>query len=226
MANRHVRVSEVELPQAANEPTSRLEQVAVALVGRLVDIGIGGGGPIDSAQTVAEELRAKAGNTEAAVDDIVTVHGRLAAAGGFVTGLGGFITLPVALPVNVAEFYLIATRMVAGIAHLRGYDVNRPEVHTAVLLTLVGADSRSVLAKAGLNPSGRITDVALRQLPGPALMLLNKGIGFNLLSQFGKKSLSRMGRGVPLAGGMIGAGLDWWLLRAIGANARKEFVQL
>jgi hypothetical protein len=115
--------------------------------------------------------------------------------------------------------------MVAGIAHLRGYDLSRPEVRTAVLLTLVGADSRSVLAKAGVNPTGKLADVALRQLPAPALMVLNKGIGFHLLSQMGKRSLSKLGRGVPVAGGALGAGLDWWLLRKIAQAARAEFVQ-
>ena len=38
----------------------------------------------------------------------------LGAASGFVTSLGGFITVPVALPLNVLGFYLIATRMTAG----------------------------------------------------------------------------------------------------------------
>jgi hypothetical protein len=116
--------------------------------------------------------------------------------------------------------------MVAGIAHLRGYDLSKPEVRSAVLLTLVGADAKTLLHKTGVSPTGKIADLALRRLPGPALMVLNKGIGFRLLSQVGKKSLSRLGRGVPLAGGAIGAGLDWWLLRKIADSARKEFVRV
>jgi hypothetical protein len=40
--------------------------------------------------------------------------------------------MPVALPANVAEFYLIATRMVAAIADVRGYDVTDPQIRTAV----------------------------------------------------------------------------------------------
>jgi hypothetical protein len=64
----------------------------------------------------------------------------------------------------------------------------------------------------------------MRQLPAPALMVLNKGIGFQILSQTAKRNLSRLGRGVPLAGGVIGAGLDWWLLNRIGDDAKDEFV--
>lgn len=210
--------------KSGDEQGGRLERTATTLVAKLVDAGIDGLGPLDPASVVADGARARSVGTEEAIDELVTSHGRLAAAGGFVTGLGGFFTLPISLPANVAGFYGIATRMVAGIAHLRGYDLSKPEVRSAVLLTLVGADAKTLLHKTGVSPTGKIADVALRRIPGPALMVLNKGIGFRLLSQIGKKSFSRLGRGVPLVGGAIGAGLDWWLLRKIAESARKEFV--
>jgi len=206
------------------EEGSRLERTATALVSRLIDAGIDGVGPLDPAAQSADVARSRTSSTDEAIEQVVATHLRLGAAQGFVTGLGGFITLPVALPANVVGFYGIATRMVASIAHLRGYDLERPEVRSAVLLTLVGADARSVLAKTGLSPTKRIADLAMQRLPGPALMVLNKGIGFNLLSQLGKKGLSRLGRGVPLVGGVIGGGMDYWLLRKIADGARREFV--
>lgn len=202
---------------------SRLDSTATALVERLVDAGIDGVGPLEPAVVIAEQARGRHGRVDDAIDDLVSSHAKLAAAGGFVTGLGGFLTLPLALPANIAGFYGIATRMVAAVAHLRGYDVSRPEVRTAVLLTLVGADSRNLLQTAGVSPVGRITDLALGRLPGPALMVLNKGIGFRLLSQVGRKGFSRLGRGLPLAGGFVGGGLDWYLLRKISDSARAEF---
>ena len=42
------------------------------------------------------------------------------AAGGFITGVGGLWAMPLALPVNVVEFYVQAARMVSAIATLRG----------------------------------------------------------------------------------------------------------
>jgi len=220
-------MADKDLVPAAGKPDegSRLERTATTLVSRLVDAGIDGVGPLDPAAQSADAARSRASSTEKAIEQVVATHLKLAAAGGFVTGLGGFITLPVALPANVLGFYGIATRMVASIAHLRGYDLERPEVRSAVLLTLVGADARSLLARSGVSPTGKIADLALQRLPGPALMVLNKGIGFNLLSQLGKKGLSRLGRGLPLLGGVIGGGLDYWLLRKIADGARREFVQ-
>ena len=59
-------------------------------------------------------------------DDIIGAHLRLAAGNGFVTGLGGFVTLPIALPANVAGFYIVATRMAGAIAAVRVVVQSRP----------------------------------------------------------------------------------------------------
>ena len=208
------------------EDDSRSERLASQLVQRLVDAGIDGAGPLDAARDVAEKARARGGSVEDAVDHVVRSHRRLAAAGGFVTGVGGFVTSVVALPANVAGFYVIATRMVAATAHLRGYDLRQDEVRSAVLLTLVGADADEVLGKVGaVVPGGRIRALALQRLPRPALMVVNKAIGFRLLSQLGTRGLARLGRVVPVAGGVVGAALDAWLLTKIAKAAREEFVE-
>ena len=189
----------------------------------LMDVGIDGKGPFDSAQKVADIAIAEHPEADGAIDAMVRSHLKLAAAGGFVTGLGGFVTMPIALPANVLAFYLIATRMVAGIASARGYDIRQPEVRSAVLLALVGADSDDLLKKAGYAGTGRLANLAAQRLPGPALLALNKGIGFRLLNQVGKRSLTRFGKAVPLAGGVVGAGLDTYLLKRIADHARHEF---
>lgn len=205
---------------------SRADRTASQLVQRLVDVGIDGAGPLDPARQVAETALAKAGSVESAVDDVVRSHRRLAAAAGFVTGVGGFVTTVVALPANVAGFYVIATRMVAATAHLRGHDLAQDEVRSAVLLTLVGADADEVLGKIGVAvPGGRIRNLALQRLPRSALMVVNKAIGFRLLSQLGSRGLARLGRVVPVAGGVVGAALDAWLLHKIARAAREEFVR-
>jgi EcsC protein family len=200
-----------------------LAGAVTSLVESLLDLGIDGKGPFDSAQKVADVKRAEKPGAEEAIDAVVRGHLKLAAAGGFVTGLGGFITLPVALPVNVLEFYLLATRTVASVASLRGYDIKRPEIRSAVLLTLVGADADDLLKKAGVISTGRLANLAAQRLPGPALMVVNKAVGFRLLSTVGRKTLTRFGRGVPVIGGVIGAGLDGYLLNRIADHARHEF---
>ena len=195
------------------------------VVENLLDTGIDGKGPFDSAAKVADAARAKhGGDVEKAVGEVVRDHLKLVAASGFVTNLGGFITLPVSLPANVLGFYVLATRMSAAVARLRGYDIADPRIRSAVLLSLVGADSQDLLAKAGMvAPGGRLTALAAQRLPGPALMVVNKAVGFRLLSTAGKKTFSRFGRSIPLVGGAVGAGMDGWLMKQLGDHVRKEF---
>jgi hypothetical protein len=197
---------------------------ATRMVERLLDVGIDGRGPFVSAQRVADVAVAEHVDADRAIDAVVRSHQRLAAAGGFVTGVAGFVALPVALPANVLEFYLVATRMVAAIASARGHDIRRPEVRSAVLLALVGADADDLLSAAGFGPTARLADLAAQRLPGPALMVVNKGVGFRLLTRVGRTSFTRLGKGVPLVGGVLGAGLDTFLLGRIADHARREFL--
>ncbi|MFV0260294.1 MAG: hypothetical protein ACK5PP_17815 [Acidimicrobiales bacterium] len=208
---------------AARDPNRRAGTIDQFIAG-LVEVGIDGAGPIPSADEAAAHARAEAGDPEAAIRAIVrnaTIGG---AAGGFVTGLGGFVTMPVALPVNLAEFYLQATRMVATIASVRGYNLSTPEVRTAILLTLTGSEANDVLAQAGLVAGGgRLTRFVLGRLPASALMLVNKAIGFRLLRGAGEHLITRMGRAVPLVGGAVGAGIDGWMMHRIAEDALREF---
>ena len=200
-----------------------LGNAGTRVVERLLDAGIDGRGPFDSAAKIAADALRKHDRADGAVDAIIKEHTMLAAGGGFVTSMGGFITMPVSLPANVLEFYLVATRMVAAIAKARGYDINQPEIRSAILLTLVGADADDLLKKAGVVATGRLSNLAAQRLPGPVLMVVNKAVGFRLLSTAGKGVLSRFGKGVPVVGGFVGAGLDVYLLRRIADHARQEF---
>jgi len=196
---------------------------ATPMIERLMDVGIDGRGPFRSAQSVAEFALAEHREVEPAIDAMIRSHLRLVAANGFVTGLGGFAALPIALPVNVLGFYLVATRMVAGIASSRGHDIGRPEVRSAVLLALVSADADDLVGKASEVGAGNLVNLAAQRLPGPVLMAVRKGILFRLLARIGRRSFARFGKVVPVAGGLVGAGLDAYLLKRIADHARLEF---
>ncbi|GAA4666037.1 hypothetical protein [Kineococcus glutinatus] len=207
----------------SGEGPDAADSKATALVQRLVDVGIDGAGPFASAVAVAERARAGHPSAESAVHVVVRRHSRAVAGSGFATGVGGLVTMPVALPANVVGFYLLATRTVAAIAHLRGYDVTREEVRSAVLLTLVGSDAGQVLRSAGLPVGGPLSSLATRRLPRDVLVLVNKGVGFRLLGRLGSVGALQSSRIVPLLGGVVGAGADVVLLRRIAKHAQREF---
>lgn len=213
--------------EQAQDPKNEgaLGSSSLKLVENLLDTGIDGRGPFLSAAKVADKAKAKhGGDVEKAVDEVISDHLKLAGASGFVTNLGGFATMIVALPANVLGFYVLATRMSAAVAKLRGYDLSQPEIRSAVLLSLVGADAQDLLAKAGMvAPTGRLAGMAAQRLPGPALMVVNKAVGFRILSSAGKGVFARFGKAVPIVGGGVGAGLDLWLMKQLSSHVRTEF---
>ena len=209
--------------EAANDPTVDDGPIN-KIVTMLLDIGLDGRGPFDSAAQIAAEARREKGSKEEAINAIARSTMLRGGIGGFVTGLGCFVTMPIALPANVLEFYVQATRMVGAIATLRGYDVQDERIRTAVLLTLVGSKSDDVLKKAGMaTGGGRLASLALKNLPPAALMVANKAVGFNLMRSVGGKALGRLGRGVPVAGGFVGGGIDAYMMKKIADHAMKEF---
>lgn len=211
--------------EQANDPRGGMNGSVAKLVGSLLDIGIDGRGRFSSAQAIADAALAEhGGNADKAVDEVISDHLKLAGASGFLTNIGGFATMAVALPANVLGFYVLATRMAAAVAAIRGYDLSRREIRSAVLLSLVGADAQDVLTKAGLSaPTGRLAGLATQRLPGPALIVVNKAVGFRILSQAGKGAFARFGRAVPLVGGAVGAGMDLWLVKQLADHVRTEF---
>ena len=77
----------------------------------------------------------------------------LASAQGFVTNIGGVATLPVAIPANIAGVAIVQMRMVAAIAHLRGYDLNDNRVRTALVMCLLGGEQVANRIAAGQLPT-------------------------------------------------------------------------
>jgi hypothetical protein len=203
------------------------EGMVTGLMQQILDRGLDGFGPYDSAFVVAEKARDTTSSTDAAIKAVMRKHVAGAGVGGFATGVGGFVTMPVALPANLLEFYVQAARMVGAIAVLRGYDLGDAHVRTAVLLTLVGSSADDVLAQAGMHTGGgKVASLATHGLPPETLFIVNKAVGFRLLRDVGRKALPRLGRAVPLVGGAVGAGFDGFLMKKIAEQAKEEFPPL
>ena len=190
----------------------------------LLAIGIDGQGRLTSAVEMADAARASSPTTEEAVARVARTTIIRGSAGGFITGLGGFAAMPVALPVNVVEFYVQAARMVSAIAILRGHDVDDSQVRKAVLQTLVRTQTDSVLVKAvSATRGGALTRRLLGLLPSGALLVANKGIGFRLLRALAERLFGRPGRRAPVIGGIVVAITDAWMMRRIAEQARIDF---
>lgn len=148
-----------------------------------------------------------------------------AAASGFLTGLGGVITLPVAIPANIASVLLFQMRMIASIALMRGYDLKSDQVQTFVYACLTGKSVSDILKGTGIIISQKLTTSMIKKIPGTVLTKINQKVGWRLLTKFGEKGTINLVKLVPVAGGLVGATFDTASTRLIAKVANKTFTE-
>ena len=154
------------------------------------------------------------------INDTVTI----CTTSGFLTSLGGVITLPVTVPANVASVICMQLRMIAMLAHLGGFDVKSDTVQALIYACLAGVSVGEVVKKAGIAAGNKVTVNLIKKIPGTALVKINQKVGFRFVTKFGEKGIVNLGKVVPVVGGVIGGGIDFFETRGIGKRAVKEFI--
>lgn len=220
MANNVGRALGALVPAAANLAPGAAGNV----LRRVLDIAIDGAGKLPGARETAAKQLQKTGDVEGAMDALVTQHVSLAGAQGFLTNIGGLVTTVVSLPANVAGAAVLQARLVAGIAHLRGYDVTDDRVRTAIAMCLIGDDLERVLD--GLDLPTRPLVVATAPVFDAALSrTLSDRVATELVTRItGKRMVVAMTKRVPVLGGGVGAAFDGWDTWTTARYARREFV--
>ena len=208
----------------------KLTQVAPGLttsfVREALHRAIAGVGPLPAASKAADaQLREQQGDVEKAVHEVIENHVRYAAAQGFLTNVGGLVTVALTIPTNITGLALVQCRMVAGIAHLRGYDLDDPRVRNAILVSVLGEDAVNALVKRRKIPA---PPMALATAPhhDPNLdATISVEVATDLISRVaGKRLATTIGRRVPVVGGLVGAGADGYVTWRIGRYADRELL--
>ena len=187
---------------------------------------INGVGPLPGAATAAQkQLDEQRGNVEAAVHEVIENHVRYAGFQGFATNIGGLVTAAVTIPANITGLAVIQCRMVAGIAHLRGYDLGDPRVRNAILACMLGEDVVGSLVRKQLLPAPPMA-IATAPAHDPELdRVIAAEVTSELLTKVaGKRMATMVGRRVPVVGGLVGAGTDGYATWRIGRYADRELL--
>ncbi len=187
---------------------------------------INGVGPLPPAARAADtQLREQHGNVERAIHEVIENHVRYAGAQGFLTNLGGLVTASILIPTNIAGLTLVKARMVAGIAHLRGYDLDDPRVRNAILVCMLGEDAVNSLVKRKKLPA---PPMALATAPAhdPDLdRIISAEVAADMIAKVaGKRLAVTVGRRIPIIGGVIGMGADGFGTWQVGRYADRELL--
>jgi hypothetical protein len=187
---------------------------------------IDGIGPLPPASKAADEqLREQKGDVDKAVREVIENHVRYAGAQGFVTNLGGLVTVALTIPANITGLALIQCRMIAGIAHLRGYDLDDPRVRNAILTTMLGEDVVNKLVRKRRLPAPPMALATAPQHDPDLDLIISAEVAAELVTQVaGKKVVTTIGRRIPIAGGFIGMGADGYMTWKAGRYASRELL--
>ena len=181
---------------------------------------------VDSAQTLAVEYLATEGSVRDQVNRLIRWQNTKAGTTGFITGLGGIITMPVSIPANIAVVLFVQVRMIAAIAHMGGHDIRNDRVKTLVYACLAGDAAREILRDMGIVVGTKLTTSLISKISGKTLTAINQRVGFRLLTKFGEKGVINIGKAIPLVGGIIGGTVDAVSTNIVGNVARDTFVPL
>ncbi len=198
---------------------------ALSLISYVTEKSINGIGPLCSAEKLADEYMSSsryASNAER-IDALIKWETRKNFTSGFITGLGGILTLPVAIPAAFGASWVIQARMAAAVAKISGQNISSDPVKTFVILCLAGDACKEILKDAGIKVGNGLARTVIQKIPGQLLIEINKKVGFRLVTKAGEKGALNLMKVVPIAGGVIGGAFDAGACRIVGMQAKKLF---
>lgn len=178
---------------------------------------------LDGAEALAKSYAARYATADEAVATLIARQSAQAGIAGFVTGCGGAIALPVAMPANLLSTLYIQLRLVAAIAHLRGHDLQSAEVRTLALACMTGSKAADTLKDAAIRLGTRLTRDALGWLSPALLKRAEHAARVPVLNSIAAAGAVRLGRFVPVVGGVVAGGFDAAMTQLIGRTADRVF---
>lgn len=143
---------------------------------------------------------------------------------GAVTGIGGIMTLPVAVPADLFASWRIQITMILAIAQAFRADTDPADLKTDVLVILAGDSAKEALKRVGIEVTRAMTRKAVQKEVSQEIMVkIWAGLGRKVASRIGRKSITRLDRATPLIGAPIGFAFDWFATRAVGRKAIRYF---
>ncbi|NUE81093.1 MULTISPECIES: EcsC family protein [Snodgrassella] len=182
---------------------------------------------IGSAEDLAEEyLHSNNYDKLEAINSLIRWQNTKAATGGFITNLGGLITLPVSIPANLVTSIYIQLRMIAAIASISGKELGDDKIKTLCILCLTGNNSAEILKQAGIKIAEKYTAGLIQKyITRDIIIYINKAVGFRLITKAGSTGILNLTKAVPIVGGLVGATFDGITTNIIGNTARDLFLE-
>jgi len=201
------------------------EASANRLASYLLEKGLGGFPPLSSAEDLAQQYLIDLGyeTPDERVDSLINWETTKNFTTGFITGLGGIVTLAVGVPSALAASWLIQARMAGAIARIYGHELADDRVRTMILLSLAGDVAKEAMKDVGIPVGRGVSGKAINQVPGRVLVEINKRIGARLIAKAGERGFVNLSKALPVVGGVVGGSMDVLVCRMVGRTAKSMF---
>ena len=192
---------------------------------KLYDFSLSGFPGFENATELSQTYLVRPGTLRQKANSLIRWQNVKSGSSGFVTGLGGFMTLPLAIPANLASVLFIQIRMILAIAHMGGHDLRDDRVKSLVYACLAGNVAKDILQESGIILGTKLTANLIGRISEQTLMSINKKVGFQLLAKTTGRGTINLGKAIPLMGGVIGGTFDVAMTNIIGNVARDVFLE-
>lgn len=144
---------------------------------------------------------------------------------GFITGFGGFITMPVTIPANLSSVIYVQMRMIACCAYISGHELHSDQTQTFVYACLAGVSVNAILKQGGIKFGMKFAQGLVNKIPGKVLTKINQKVGFRFITKAGSKGIINLGKAIPAVGSVVGGTLDLAETKIIADRAYKWFIE-
>lgn len=178
-----------------------------------------------SVSEMANDYLAKDEDNKKAVKKMLNNQIMKCTTSGFLTGFGGFLTLPVTIPANVSSVLYVQMRMITCTAYMAGYDINSDQVQTFVYACLAGVSLAEIIKQTVKIFGEKLFIASVKKIPGKVLTKINQKVGFRLLTKFGSKGIINIGKLVPIVGAIVGGTFDFADTKILANRAYQWFFE-
>ena len=178
-----------------------------------------------SVEELANEYIEKYPTKEKAIEAMLKNQILKCTISGFITGFGGFITMPVTIPANLSSVIYVQMRMIACCAYISGHELHSDQTQTFVYACLAGVSVNAILKQGGIKFGMKFAQGLVNKIPGKVLTKINQKVGFRFITKAGSKGIINLGKVIPAVGSVVGGILDFVETKIIADRAYKWFIE-
>lgn len=211
---------------SSTEKPGKLQELTMSTLDSIIDKSISGFGPFESAFDIANKYKnGDYRTTKDRCSSMIKWETLKAFNSGFITNLGGLITLPVTLPADIGANLLLQTRLSAAIAITYGLDVHDEKIKSLIMFSLLGKSAQQVVKDFAIQVGIKsFKNIFASHIPYASFIKLHEQIGLKILAHFNKAGFQLFTKALPIIGGCIGGTLDSVSMVAVG-NAAIYFCE-